>query len=136
MFTKMSIPPPSEFARFRYFDQIAPPRIPDQIIGLSQEVAFRVENEPPPTIREIILHATQTNIKRTGSIDFYIFGTFQSHFRAIDHFADYLIPLYLQSGILPLIKPLTIPEWLLHYQNKGPVLQRITKSGWLLNKIG
>jgi len=132
----MDVPPPSKFARFRFFKEPLPRHLPDGFIGLSQELAMQIEKEPPPTINEVILHVTQTMIKRNASFDVYVYGSFRSRFRAIDEFADYLVPLYMRSGILPLVKPLTKSEWALHYQKKGPALLRISRSGWLLNRLG
>lgn len=130
----MDAPPPSEFARYRFFE-LPLPRLPDRLIGLFRELAMQIEEVPPPTINEVILHATPTMIKRNASLDVYIYGSFRSRFRAIANFADYLVQFYMQSGILPLVKPLTRPEWTLHYQNKGPAHLRISRSGWLLNKL-
>ena len=130
----MKIPPPSEFARYRFFERPLP-HLPEHLIGLSRELAMQIEEEPPPTINEVILHATPTMIKRNASLDVYIYGSFRSRFKAIDNFADYLVPLYINSSILPMVKPLTRSDWTLHFQNKGPAHLRISRSGWLLNKL-
>lgn len=132
----MKIPPPSEFVQYDINKKDKLPHISDYIIGQSNEIASYINQKPPNNVNEVILHAIPFMIDRYGSVEFFVYGSFRSHFRMIDSFADYLIPFYLQTGILPIVRPLTRYDWQSNYMNKGPAYLRISKSGILLNRLG
>lgn len=89
----------------------------------------------PRFISTLAIHSPAHWRYRPPSLNFFVFGNFRSHYKALVKTAELLAEFYLQSDFLPLIHPLTRKDWQTQIEIDGEVYRVLSKSGLLLYAV-
>jgi hypothetical protein len=118
-----------------YADRL-PPRQAPIYRSLLNQVMNRASAGAPDIVTELVAAPTRRWEQRSGSINLFAFGSFRSEARTIIDLSDFLVPIYLEYEVLPIIRPVTTPHWNRLVDSDAPEFLRIRKSGLLTFERG
>jgi hypothetical protein len=81
----------------------------------------------------IVTEITKDNVKNKTpiSLTLYAFGSFRRQFAAMTQLAKVLAPFYLETLVLPVIKPIFLKDWQAVSQLQGQIYTEVQKPGIL-----
>jgi hypothetical protein len=141
-----STPPPSEFAaidmykskelKFLYAAEWPVRKAPLggvteqhlQLLSVLHDVSLHTR--PPRTVRYLLLPVYVRQIAEK-KVSILTFGTFRSHYRAIEAVSNTLALFYLETDILPIVRPVTTGQWRKDLESDGQLLRTIRRRGVL-----
>jgi hypothetical protein len=121
--------PVTQFAAYNLYADRLPPRHAPIYRGLLTEVRDRAPAGAPDTVTELVAAPARRWEQRSGSVNLFAFGSFRSEARTIIDLSDFLVPIYLEYGVLPIIRPITNPRWNRLVDSDAPEFLRIRNSG-------
>jgi hypothetical protein len=128
--------PVTQFVAYDLYADRLPPRHAATYRDLFSQVMHRAPAGAPDTVTELVAAPTRRWEQRSGSVDLFAFGSFRSEARTIIDLSEFLVPLYLEYEVLPIIRPVSTPHWNRLVDSDAPEFLRIRRNGLLTFERG
>jgi len=118
-------------AKYSVYDSAYPERVDQAYVTFALAVRDAAITSAPSTLSELAIVLPRGWYRRQRALDVVVLGSFRRPPRVILQVARLLAPIYLESGILPIVQPVVTREWLKAEETESEPFARVRERGIL-----
>jgi hypothetical protein len=91
-----------QISRYSLYEDRLPERIRPDVARYLFAIRGAMHESGLEEVSSVVAYTRVSWMRRPESVDLYTFGAFNSPFAVVDHMAEALVPVYLETIILPI----------------------------------